>query len=248
MGSAEFALRETFQRPNYLWFYWCLTILGCIWLLFALVVDELITIQLQPSSGTDKQTYWCGWQAIRLPNNGFQDYEYTSCNTASCKTNFTAGQIWFAFNMIAIALGYLILGFGLFSDIREGGFDVVSIKKLTEKMGYKCSIGYTTLGTIGILFWQGLGLLFYSVIETCSKKSMWSSIIYSISSFSFSFGPSFALDVLSLIFVVLGLFILLVIRLQYGKLPTSKNLSLMSVKSTSSVTITKSLPPSVVVQ
>jgi len=206
-----------------------LTIFGLIWLLFALVIDEIIAVEIQlaGTSTSSKEGFWCGWQVITSDANEVSDYEYTSCKSATCATNNTAGQVWIAFNIVAIVLGYLTLGYGLFLDIRQGGFDMSTVREIIKVKGCTYSFGYTTLGTLTLFFWQLLGLIIYNLVETCSKKEMWTSILSgsTISSFSWNSGASLGLDIASLSFIVLGLLVLLFIRIQYKQLPRSKTLS-----------------------
>jgi len=235
MGDDHFIIRETFQRPNYLWLYWCMTVSGFFWLLLALIIDQIITAEIKADTTAtftaSTEIYWCGWRTITSQSAGLDGYKYTTCGTVECATNNTAGQVWIAFNIMAILLGYVTLGYGMYWDIRQGGFDMSSVRNIVAKMGCTCTFGYTILGTAVLLFWQFFGLIIYSGSETCSKQEMWTSIIIStISSFSSIGGASLGLDILSLIFIAFGLVLLLFIRIQYGHLPRSKTLSTSSPK------------------
>jgi len=231
MGEDRFFVSEILNRPNYLLIFWCLTIFGIFWLLLALMIDQIVTAEIllnKTSADTPKkQTYWCGWQAVKSQNSHFNNYKYTTCDEVICATNYSAGQVWVSFNIMAVLLGCTTLGYGLFLDIRQGGCDMSSIRHIADKLGCTCSFGYTTLGTIVLLCWQLVGLIIYGGAETCSKQTMWNSLVspFTISTFSSAGGGSMGLDILSLIFFVLGVFVLLSIRIQYKQLPRSKMLS-----------------------
>jgi len=209
------------------------------------VIDEIITanIKLKTTStfSATLDTYWCGWHVI-TSTAGLNGAKYTSCSTVACSENNTAGQVWISFNILAILVGYLPLGYGLFYDIRQGAFDVTSIQAAAAKLGCNWNFGYTILGTIVLLFWQLLGIIIYGATQTCSKSTMWKDILLTVSYFKSFGGASLAFDILSLIFIVAGLLVLISIRVQYGQLPKSKTLS---TGTTTTTKTTKTVPRNV---
>eukprot|EP01083_Nonionella_stella_P021500 59597_1 len=201
---ATFFDKQYLGRPCLLLLIWTLGILGFLFLLFGMMIDELTSGTLTVSGAVEYK--------VTCSSSTF-DTEPGALNTKYVDTGYTyallqkqAGSAWLAFGILSCLFSPFLL-YGIMTDYYAGELGHKKPSQFWENCCMLKTWGYTRIAALLMTLLQLLQIIIYSAANQCGSDAFYDELFGGThSDLTTIGGGSFVMVVMSLLFF-LGIFV-----------------------------------------